>query len=283
MSSSKPILQLLRTTNLDILKQLQIEEYLFHTTKSSFLFLNHGCPSQSVVMGSYNDPQSLLNIDNILQDNIRVIRRFSGGGTVLVDHNSYFMSIITNARDIGLKQFEGKYIGPREIMQWTNTFLSPVFNNLLHNMEFRILEHVDYVLCDTNATNPQNTSKKIAGNAQKISRDRFDHHTSWLWKYDIDAIDKYLRIPPKKKQPEYRNNRTHQDFLLPLNELFDNDINTLQNQLLDELHQLFDIKEVDLDYISEISGDFESLPMINDKQMTFKTQVINDELKDLVQ
>eukprot|EP01083_Nonionella_stella_P152851 490412_1 len=149
-------------------------------------------------------------------------------------------------------------------MQWTKTFLSPVFNNVLPNMEFCIQEHVDYVLCDTNAINSQNTSKKIAGNAQKISRDRFDHHTSWLWKYDIDAIDKYLTIPPKTKQPEYRNNRTHKEFLLPLHELFGDDIHTLEDQLLDQLSELFDVQEVDLDYIFEISGDFESLPMIKD-------------------
>eukprot|EP00483_Globobulimina_turgida_P009841 UN09860 len=107
------------------------------------------------------------------------------------------MSIITNATDIGLQLFAGKYIGPREIMHWNKNLLYPVFNNLNDaGMEFCILEHVDYVLCDKDNRMNQ---KKIAGNAQKISRDRFDHHTSFLWKYNIDSINKYLAIPPAKK------------------------------------------------------------------------------------
>merc|ERR1712129_100577 len=99
------------------------------------------------------------------------------------------------------------------IMAWTNTLLQPAFSHLDEQWQFSIVEYVDYVLSEKkNASN----IKKIAGNAQKISRDRFDHHTSWLWQYDIEQINKYLAIPPMKKQPEYRNDRSHEDFLLCL-------------------------------------------------------------------
>eukprot|EP01084_Bolivina_argentea_P065784 119924_1 len=275
MSIGKPLLQLLRTPRqLDVLKQLQIEEYLFKTTQSSFCVLNHGCPSPAIVMGSYNDPKLLLNIDNILKDNIPVIRRFSGGGTVFIDENSYFMSIITNAKEIGLKEFEGKYIGPREIMQWTNNLLCPVFNDI-NNMEFSILEHVDYVLCNKN----NKMIKKIAGNAQKISRDRFDHHTSFLWNYNIDLINKYLTIPPTKNQPKYRKNRSHKDFLICLDELFNYDINTFESKILNELHKQFEIKEISLDELFKI---YHNLPSFStDKETHLKTKIINDELEML--
>ena len=191
-----------------------------------------------------------------------------------MDDNSYFMSIITNATDIGLKQFKGKYIGPREIMQWTNSLLHPIFDGL-NNMKFDILEHVDYVLMDND------NIKKIAGNAQKISRDRFDHHTSWLWKYDIDLINKYLAIPPKKNQPDYRKNRTHKDFLLCLDELFNDDINNLESKLLEQLNTMFEIKEISLDDMLEIVGDFKQTPIVNNKPLTLKTKIINDKLKEL--
>lgn len=229
-------------------------------------------------MGSYNDPVSLLHIDNCLRDNIPVIRRFSGGGTVFVDENCYFMSLLTNAKDIGLKLFEGKYIGPREIMQFTDDLLSPVFDGVT-DLEFTVLEHVDYVLWDEKDVK---SAKKIAGNAQKISKDKFDHHTSWLWKYDIEQINKYLAVPPLKKQPEYRNNRSHEEFLLPLSELFHSDIAQFEEILVQQLGTYFEIEEIQWEDLVEIAGDLKTNPTVKGKELILKTQVINEELKTIM-
>ena len=55
--------------------------------------------------------------------------------------------------------------------------------------------------------------KKFGGNAQSISKSRFIHHTSFLYDYDKALMD-LLKSP--KKQPEYRENRTHDDFVATL-------------------------------------------------------------------
>jgi lipoate-protein ligase A len=55
--------------------------------------------------------------------------------------------------------------------------------------------------------------KKFGGNAQSISKSRFIHHTSFLYDYDKALMD-LLKSP--RKQPEYRENRTHDDFVATL-------------------------------------------------------------------
>lgn len=54
---------------------------------------------------------------------------------------------------------------------------------------------------------------KCGGNAQGISRDRFVHHTSFLWDFS-DANMALLRMPAKV--PDYRSQRAHTDFLCKL-------------------------------------------------------------------
>ena len=65
------------------------------------------------------------------------------------------------------------------------------------------LKENDYVLGE----------KKIGGNAQSIVSSGFLHHTSFLWDYDDDNMN-YLTLP--NKQPEYRGNRSHDEFLVRL-------------------------------------------------------------------
>ena len=54
---------------------------------------------------------------------------------------------------------------------------------------------------------------KIGGNAQCITKDRWLHHTSFLWDYD-PARMALLRQPPKA--PEYRASRAHGSFVARL-------------------------------------------------------------------
>ena len=46
---------------------------------------------------------------------------------------------------------------------------------------------------------------KISGNAQSVAKDRFVHHTSFLWGFDPRRM-RYLRNP--EKQPRYRGGGT---------------------------------------------------------------------------
>ena len=44
-------------------------------------------------------------------------------------------------------------------------------------------------------------------------------HTSFLWDLDVENISKYLTLP--NKRPEYRQSRSHRDFLVEMRPFFD--------------------------------------------------------------
>ena len=81
------------------------------------------------------------------------------------------------------------------------------YKNALNLENFNLIEN-DFVI-DT---------KKIAGNAKYIKKNKFLLHTSFLWDYDINKINRYLKIP--NKTPLYRKNRDHNNFLSSLKNYF---------------------------------------------------------------
>lgn len=97
--------------------------------------------------------------------------------------------------------------------------------------QFILREH-DYVIGD----------KKIAGNAQTITKDRWVHHTSFLWDYDNHNMS-YLSIP--KKRPEYRANRDHNDFLRRLKPILVGDVAHFRQQLLRKTQEHYDVEVID--------------------------------------
>eukprot|EP00428_Durinskia_dybowskii_P062945 CAMPEP_0170378976 /NCGR_PEP_ID=MMETSP0117_2-20130122/13095_1 /TAXON_ID=400756 /ORGANISM="Durinskia baltica, Strain CSIRO CS-38" /LENGTH=190 /DNA_ID=CAMNT_0010634381 /DNA_START=354 /DNA_END=922 /DNA_ORIENTATION=+ len=116
-------------------------------------------------------------------------------------------------------------------MKWTEDFVySPVFDllspraNADQSQKFGLLEN-DYVWGD----------RKIGGNAQTITKGRWVHHTSFLWKFDSTRMG-YLKMPSKR--PAYRADRQHQDFLCEISPLLREDCrhpavfnDTMQTQL----------------------------------------------------
>ncbi|XP_074361478.1 uncharacterized protein LOC141701733 isoform X2 [Apium graveolens] len=138
----------------------------------------------------------LVEINSVLRDKVPVIRRFSGGGTVIVDTGTIFVTFICNKDDVPEVQ---PY--PRPIMSWSSLLYSKVFQGV---GDF-VLRENDYVF----------GNRKFGGNAQSITKNRWIHHTSFLWDYDIKNMA-YLKIP--KRAPEYRLARNHLDFICCMKE-----------------------------------------------------------------
>lgn len=128
-----------------------------------------------------------------------MIKRFSGGGTVIVDRNTIFASIIVNQADVPECR---PY--PREIMDWSMCLYGPAFKGILKKTEVELgLRENDYVF----------DNLKFGGNAQAITKGRWLHHTSFLWGFDPNNM-LYLQLP--EKRPQYRGDRDHKAFLTPL-------------------------------------------------------------------
>jgi len=161
--------------------------------------VNKDIAKDSIVLGFSGKPLELLNIQKVKKDNLQVIRRFTGGGTVVVDHSTVFASFVLNAGDVNSQPY------PREIMKWTEEAVyAPAFADLAETKgadteKFSLMEN-DYVWGD----------RKIGGNAQTITKNRWVHHTSFLWKFDPFRMG-YLKLPSKR--PAYRADRPHLEFL----------------------------------------------------------------------
>ncbi len=87
-------------------------------------------------------PEKLLDVKAVLQDNIPVIRRFSGGGTVIVDTDTIFVTLICRRDAVTLP---GLY--PRPIMEWTEHLYLPAFQTV---PRFHLLEHGNKQLLNLN-------------------------------------------------------------------------------------------------------------------------------------
>eukprot|EP00742_Colponemidia_sp_Colp-10_P003058 GILJ01003261.1.p1 GENE.GILJ01003261.1~~GILJ01003261.1.p1 ORF type:complete len:252 (+),score=33.48 GILJ01003261.1:26-781(+) len=214
-------LKLLRLPCLPIFEQLVLEEALLRATTDNWFIVNHGLANHrpTIVLGVSGKPTELLHLDKVQRDDIPLIRRFSGGGTVITDENTIFTTFIINKSALPEVQ-----LYPRPIMAWTGEFYKKVFGTA-----FSLREN-DYCFGD----------KKFAGNAQTISRERWLHHTSFLWDYQSSRMQ-YLQLP--KKQPEYRQLRGHDHFLCRLKD-FVQSKEAFGSQLLAALHTYFVVEDV---------------------------------------
>lgn len=186
---------LLQLKSYPIYEQLLLEEKLLRGNTGNWCIINEGS-SPAIVMGISGKKEELIDCKVALQNGIPLIKRFSGGGTVVVDESTLFISFICQ------KHLHSFPAYPEPIMKWTEEIYRDVF---LHP-EFQLREN-DYVFGE----------RKFGGNAQYIKKDRWLHHTSFLWDY-AEANMKYLLHP--KKTPPYRAGRSHEEFLCRLNEFF---------------------------------------------------------------
>lgn len=185
---------------------------LIRSDVGNWCIINEGSPP-AIVMGISGKAEELIDMSKVLTFPIPVIKRFSGGGTVVIDENTLFITFICE------KELHDFPAYPEPILKWTEELYKEVFNH----PEFSLREN-DYVIGE----------RKLGGNAQYIKKHRWLHHTSFLWDYAPEKME-YLLHPRKK--PTYRKERTHVEFLCRLSEYFsdkekwiDSFLNTLKKQ-----------------------------------------------------
>ncbi|KAE9586609.1 hypothetical protein Lal_00004672 [Lupinus albus] len=189
--TGKAAMKLVRLRGLPILQQLHLEEQLLRTSSDNWCLINDGTISPAIVMGLSGKISELVEVKSVLRDHIPIIRRFTGGGTVVVDHDTIFVTLICNKDAVSnVQPF------PRPIMSWSGLLYNKVFEGVA---DFHLREN-DYVFGD----------RKFGGNAQSITKHRWVHHTSFLWDYEAKNMS-YLKLP--SKAPEYRLTRGHVEFI----------------------------------------------------------------------
>jgi len=271
----RPTLHVLRLRNVPIFQQLRMEEVLLRGDSRSLnvLLLNEIMPGdRAVVLGISGKPEVLVHQDAAKADGIPMIKRYSGGGTVFVDHNVKMVSMLINKAALpNVPPY------PHDIMKWTERVYRGAFNSLLDSFPTDWTPFSNYQHPGSTPENPIQVrpefslvendycfgNLKFGGNAQSIARTRWTHHTSLLWNLNVESISKYLKLPVKR--PEYRANRPHSSFLCPVAPFFpDYDLPEeakirFDEAVIDSLRNYFHVTEItdvnkELELINELSS-----------------------------
>jgi len=164
-----------------------------------------------VVVGYSNRVEREVNVAACRESGIPILRRCSGGGTVLQGPGCLNYSLILRIESepalqtvTGTNRFvmERNRAALEELLSGTR---SVNFQPSTFNSQLSVRGHTDLAMGD----------RKFSGNAQRRRRHAVLFHGSFLLNFDLGLIEKALRMP--SKQPGYRADRSHVEFLMNLN------------------------------------------------------------------
>ncbi len=152
-------------------------------------------PQHFIVLGRTGNLQEDVDIQRAQEEKIPILRRFSGGGTVIQGKGCMnFTLILSKDRDPALKDITKSYL---YILGKVSEALS------LLGIPTRFKPTSDLVI--------GNDEKKFSGNAQHRGRQYVLHHGTILYNFDLQMIAGFLKMP--RAVPEYRGGRSHLDFV----------------------------------------------------------------------
>ncbi len=152
-------------------------------------------PVNFIVLGRVGRPHEELRIESVRADRIPVLRRCSGGGTVLQGPGCLnYACVLSKTASPDVADLRRSY-------QFILRKVIAALNEC--GVEAEFLPISDIALKDG--------LRKISGNAQKRGRRFILHHGTILYNADLSAIERYLAIPPS--MPDYRQARGHLEFV----------------------------------------------------------------------
>jgi len=152
--------------------------------------------SPAVVLGASGRRSEDVLIEACERDGIPITRRSSGGGTVLIGPGALNVTwVLPIDYAPGLASVD---VAQRYVLERTAESLRE------HTPGVKVLGLGDLTL----------DQRKFSGSAQRRLRDHFMVHTSILYHFPLELITRYTALP--RRQPDYRNQRPHADFLINL-------------------------------------------------------------------
>lgn len=155
-------------------------------------------PAPAVVLGSGGRLADDVDEDACAIDSVPLLRRASGGGTVLLGRGCLLYTLILSySRDPALTDIRSSY------------------RFILGRIALTLAEGTGAVE-QAGVSDLVLAGRKFSGTAQQRKRSFLLHHGTLLYDFNLALIPRYLREPPR--QPEYRAARSHRAFVcnLPL-------------------------------------------------------------------
>lgn len=150
-----------------------------------------------VVLGYANKVREEVDVEASRKLQVPILRRCSGGGAVLQGPGCLNYSLVEKV----------DAAGPRPSIGSTNDFVMQRHARALAGLLARpvTVEGVTDLALDR---------LKFSGNAQRRRQSWFLFHGTFLLEVNFDLLDRLLPLPAR--QPAYRQNRSHADFLTRL-------------------------------------------------------------------
>ena len=147
-----------------------------------------------VVLGASNKAAVECNVLQCERDNVDILKRCSGGGTVLQGPGCLnYALLLPMALDKGLETIQDSNCF---IMSHMAKAVQPLIQETVN-----VKGYTDLAIKDV----------KFSGNAQRRKRKSLLFHGTLLYDFDLKKVSDYLVMP--SKQPDYRNNRAHHEFI----------------------------------------------------------------------
>ena len=151
-----------------------------------------------IVIGYANKVAEETNLDACQKGAVPILRRCSGGGSVVQGPGCLNYSLILPV-DAATGE-AGTITGTnRFVMDRNRAACEALVGNAV-----AVDGHTDLTLA----------GRKFSGNSQRRRRDWFLFHGTFLYNFDVPLLGRWLRPPPR--QPEYRRQRSHADFVTQL-------------------------------------------------------------------
>ena len=153
--------------NTDPYFNLAAEEYLLKNFNDDIFMIWQSNPA--IIVGKHQNALAEINHRFVQENNIKVARRLSGGGTVYHDMGNVNFTFIRNGEPGKLVDFR-KFTEP--VINWLNILGVPVVHG----------EKNDLLI----------GSKKISGNAEHVYKTRVLHHGTLLFNSNIEMLNRAI-------------------------------------------------------------------------------------------
>ncbi len=152
-------------------------------------------PVYFIVLGRIGREEDDINLNQARSDGVPVLRRSSGGGTVVQGKGCLNYTLILSKSNYPmLNDLRASYA-------WISQKIIDSLSPLGVKAVFRPISDIAL----------ENNEKKFSGNAQRRGKTHILHHGTILYDFNLELISKYLLMP--KDIPQYRKSRGHNDFV----------------------------------------------------------------------
>ena len=149
-----------------------------------------------IVLGASNNPDDALHLDNVIKDNITILKRPSGGQTVMLTPNNIIIATVF---------FGNKTLHPKDVFVHINKLIiSAIEKAGVENLSMMGISDIAI------------SGKKILGSAIYRNKKGLLYHAVLNLGEPSITFERYLKHP--SKEPDYRQGRSHSEFVTSLKE-----------------------------------------------------------------